>query len=207
MTASCPSPKSTLIADWKTSLLSKVIFFSKIVELDGLNLPTLFNEAEDFTNIGYDSNDFKYSKKINEHGEVLADTFWSPPDPRDMLVRDEHGCLMSVFDVYTVSTIYSPYKLWTEMSAHPTHHRGARPKTTVPTPQVRYACVACSFKDFKTAHSLRRHMIQVHNISCDTLVQGRPFSHIGHVMRRPSTSGKRTEGKQLHASENQKNYR
>jgi len=93
---------------------------------------------------------------------------------------------MSVFDVYTVTTIPSPYRLRTEMSAPSPHHHGARPKTITPTPTIRYACVAYFFEDFKTAHSLRCHMIQVHNIACDTLFQGRPFPHVGHVMKRPN---------------------
>jgi len=76
----------------------------KIIELDGFNLPTLFGESEDLTNITYDSNDFKYSDLFDENGEVYAATLWSSPDHRDMITRDEHGCLMSVFDVYTVST-------------------------------------------------------------------------------------------------------
>jgi len=153
-----------------------------VVESNGFNLPTPFGEAEDFTNIGYDSDDFKYSDLFDENGEVHADTLWSSTDPRDILVRDEHGCLMSVFDVYTVTTENSQYGLLTGMSAPHNHHRGDRPKTTATAPQVKYACVACDFSDFKTAHSLRPHMIQVHNISCDTLVQGRPFPRVGHVM-------------------------
>jgi len=107
-----------------------------VVESDGLNLPTLFNETEDFTNVGYDFNDFKYSDLFDEKGEVYADTLWSSTDPRDILVRDEHGCLMSVFDVYAVTIVPSPYGLLTEMSAHPNHHRGARPKT--PSPRLKY---------------------------------------------------------------------
>jgi len=59
---------------------------NKIVELDGLNSPTLFGESEDFTNSSYDDNDFKYSDIFDEHGEVLADPLWSTPDPRDMFV-------------------------------------------------------------------------------------------------------------------------
>jgi len=157
-----------------------------VVESDGFNLPTLFGEYEDFTNVGYDSNDFKYSDLFDENDEVYVDTLWSSTDPRDFLVRDEHGCLMSVFDVYTVTVVTSPFGPLTEMSAHPNHPRGVRPKTTVATPKVRYACVACEFEDFKTAHSLRRHLIQIPNISCDTLVQGRPFPHVGYVMRKPN---------------------
>jgi len=93
---------------------------------------------------------------------------------------------MSVFDVYTVTVVTSPFGPLTEMSAHPSHPRGARPKTTIATPKVRYACVACEFQDFKTTHSLRRHLIQIHNISCNTLVQGRPFPHLGYMMRKPN---------------------
>jgi len=78
-------------------------------------LPTLFGEAEDFTNLGYDSDGFKYSDLFDENGEVYADTLWSSTDPRDILVLDEHGCLMSVFDVYTVTVVPSPYGLLTEM--------------------------------------------------------------------------------------------
>jgi len=158
----------------------------RAVELDRLNLPTLFGESVDFTNIAYDSDDFKYSDIFGENGEVYADTLWSSPDLGDMLVRDEHGCLISVFDVYTVSIIPSPYGLLTAMSVPPSHHRGAQPKDTVSAPRVRYACVACEFEDFKTAHSLRRHMIQIHNIACDTLVKGRTFAHVGHIMRKPN---------------------
>jgi len=51
---------------------------------------------------------------------------------------------------------------------------------------IKYAYVACDFFDFKIAHSLQRHLIQVHNLLCDTIVQGRSFPHIGHVMRRPN---------------------
>jgi len=29
-------------------------------------------------------------------------------------------------------------------------------------------------------------LIQVHNLSCDTIVQGHTFPHTGHVMRRPN---------------------
>jgi len=158
----------------------------RIIELNGLNLPTHFGEYEDFTNFSYDDNDFKFSNLFDEHVEVLADTFWSSEHPRDLLVRDEHDCLMSVFDVYTVTTSIFLYRLFTEMSSPPPQHCSARPKTTVPGLQVKYACVACNFYDFKTAHSLRRHLIQVHNLSCDTIVQGRPFPHTGHVMRRPN---------------------
>jgi len=42
-----------------------------------------------------------------------------------------------------------------------------------------------------TLHALskilrRRHIIRVHNLACDTLVQGRPFPHVGYTMRRPN---------------------
>jgi len=120
-------------------------------------LPTLFGESEDLTNSSFNENDFKHSDLFDEYGELLADTLWSTSDPRDMLVRDEHGCIMSVFDFYTVTTSPSPYGLLTAMSAPPYQHRGARPKTTVT--QVKYACVACDFSDFMTAHSLWRHLI------------------------------------------------
>jgi len=93
---------------------------------------------------------------------------------------------MSVFDVYTVTVVTFPFGPLTEMSAHPNHPCGARPKTTVATPKVRYACVACGFEDFKMAHSLRQHLIQIHNISCDNLVQVRPFPYVGYVMGRPN---------------------
>jgi len=155
------------------------------VESDGFNLPTLFGEDEDFANIGYDSNDFRYSDLIDENDEVYADTLWSSTDPEDILVRDEFDRLVSVFDVYTVTLVTSPFGLLTEMSVHPTHPQSARPKTTIATPKVRYACVVCHFEDFKTAHSLRRHLIQFHNILCDTIVQGRLFPHVGYMMRRP----------------------
>jgi len=84
-----------------------------------------------------------------------------------------------VFDVYTVSVIPSPYGLLTVMSAPPFQHRGARPKTTGPPSNVKYARMACEFSDFKTANSIRRHMIRVHNLACDTLVQERSFPHVG----------------------------
>jgi len=29
-------------------------------------------------------------------------------------------------------------------------------------------------------------MIRVHNLACDTLVQGRPFPHVGYLMRTPN---------------------
>jgi len=106
--------------------------------------------------------------------------------PRRHDRRDEYGCLMSLFDVYTVSTISSPFGPLTVMSTPPPHHRGARPKTNMATTNVKYACVACTFKDFKTAHSLRRHMIRVDNLACDTLVRGGPFPHVGYVMRKPN---------------------
>jgi len=103
-----------------------------------------------------------------------------------MMTKDQHGCLMYVCDVYTVSTILSPYGTLTVMSVLPPPHRGARPKTTVLASKVRYACVACEFENFKTAHSLRRHMVKMHNLACDTLVQRQPFPHLGYVMRLPN---------------------
>jgi len=30
-------------------------------------------------------------------------------------------------------------------------------------------------------------MIRMHNLACDTLVQGRPFPHVGYAMRHPNT--------------------
>jgi len=123
---------------------------------------------------------------FDENGEVYADTLWSSVDYGAMTVRDEHGCLMPLFDVYTVSIIPSPYGLLTVMSAPPFQRRGARPKTTGPPSNVKYACVACKFSDFKTAYSTRRHMIRVHNLACATLVQGRSFPHVSYVMRRPN---------------------
>jgi len=51
------------------------------------------------------------------------------------------------------------------MSAPPPHHRGARPRDTPHAPRVRYACVACEFEDFQSAHSIRRHMVRIHNLA------------------------------------------
>jgi len=93
---------------------------------------------------------------------------------------------MSLFDVYTVSIVPSVFGLLTVMSAPPSHHRGARPKTIGPPSNLKYACVACQFSNFKTAHSLRRHIFRVQNLACDTLVQRRPFPHVGYVMGRPN---------------------
>jgi len=117
---------------------------------------------------------------------VHAETLWSSVDHGATTVRGGQVCLMSLFDVYTVSILPSPFGPLTVISALPPHHRGARPKTTGPTANVKYACVACAFDEFKTAHSLRQHMIRVHNIACDTLVQGRTFPHVGYHMRRPN---------------------
>jgi len=158
---------------------------TQLCENDGFNLPTLFGEIEDHTKYEFDTDDFKYSDLFDENGEVYADTLWSTVDHGAMTVQGEHGCLMSLFDVYTVSTIPSLYGILTVMSAPPSHHWGARPKITGPPSNVKCACVACEFSDFKTAHSLR-HMIRVHNIACDTLVQGKPFPHVGYVVRRPN---------------------
>jgi len=152
---------------------------TKLCEINGFNLPTFFGESEDLTNYEFDVDDFKYCDLFDENGEVYADTLWSSVDHGTMTTRDGQGCLMSLFDVYTVSILSSPFGPLTVKSALPPHHRGARPKTTGPTTNVKYACVACEFSDFKSAPSLRRHMIRVHNIACDTLVQGRPFPHIG----------------------------
>jgi len=68
-----------------------------VIESDGFDLPTLFGEDEDFNNIGYDSNDFRYSDLFDENDEVYADTQWSSTDPEDILVRDEFDRLVSVF--------------------------------------------------------------------------------------------------------------
>jgi len=155
-------------------------------EINGFNLPTLFGDTEDVTNYELDVDDFKYSDLFDENGEVYADTLWSSVDHGAMTVRNEHRCLMFLFDVYTVSTLSSPFGPLTVMSAPPPHHRGAHPKTTGPPIDISYACVACPIKDFKTAHSLRRHMVRIHNLACDTLVQGRPFPHVGYTMRRPN---------------------
>jgi len=153
----------------------------QLVKFDGLNLPTLFGEVEDHTNYEFDSNDFKYSDLFDENSEVYADTLWSSVDHGDMTARDEHGCLMSIFDVYTVSTLSSPFELLTIMSTPPPQHRGARPKTRTSAPRVKYACVACAFEDFKTAHSLRRHMIRVQTLPV-TLLSRDDHSHMS-VMR------------------------
>jgi len=56
---------------------------------------------------------------------------------------------MSLFDVYTVSTLSSPFGPLTVMSAPPPHRRGAHPKTKRPTVNVNDECVTCPFKDFK----------------------------------------------------------
>jgi len=155
-------------------------------ELDTFNLLTLFGESDDLNDIDNCSDEFKYSYLFDENGEVHADTLWSSPDHGDMLVQNEHGCLMSVFDVYTVPILPSPYGPFATMSAPPPHHRGARTRDTTPAPRVRYACVACEFEDFQSALSFRRHIVHIHNIACDTLIQGRPFPHLGYVMRRPN---------------------
>jgi len=176
----------------KKDYKSKAILFEQSdltpqsVELNGFNLPTLFGESEDHTNYEFDSDDFKYSDFFDENGEVYADTLWSSVDHGDMTAQDEHECLMSVFHVYTVSTLSSPLGPLTAMSTPPPHYRGAHPKTTTSTTSVKHACVACAFEDFKTAHSQRRHMIRVHSLACDTLVQGRLFPHVGYIMRKPN---------------------
>jgi len=156
----------------------------KVTELDTFNLLTLFGETDDSFKIDNDSDDFKYSDLFDENGEIHADTLWYTPDHVNYLVRNEHGCLMSVFDCYTVSVSSSTYRLLTVMSAPPPHHRGARPRDTPPAPRVRYVCVACELEDFQSAHNLHRQMVRIHNIACDTLVQGRPFPHLGYVSKK-----------------------
>jgi len=49
---------------------------------------------------------------------------------------------MSLFDVYTVSTLSSPFGPLTVMSAPPLHYRGARPKTANRQCQLRVCCVS-----------------------------------------------------------------
>jgi len=89
----------------------------QLVELDEFNLLTLFGESKDLTNYEFDVDDFKYYDLFDENGEVYADTLWSSVDHGDMTARDEHGCLMSLYDVYTVSTLSSPFEPLTVMSA------------------------------------------------------------------------------------------
>jgi len=159
---------------------------TQLGEIDGFNLSTLFGETKDLTNYEFDVDDFKYSDIFDKNGEVYAETLWSSVDNRAMTVQNGDGCLVSLFYNYTVSTLSFSFGPLTDKSAPPPHHRGARPKTTRTTVSINYECVACPFKDFKNAHSLRRHMIRVHNLACDTLVQGRPFPHISFNMRRPN---------------------
>jgi len=90
---------------------------SNVTELDTFDLLTIFREPHDLTNSDDDSDEFKYSDLFDENGEIHADTQWSSPDHGDIVVRDEHGCLMSVFDCYAVSIISSPYGPLTVMSA------------------------------------------------------------------------------------------
>jgi len=52
----------------KTTSLEQGDSKSKVFELDGFDLPTLFDEAEDLTHITYDSNDFKCSDLFDENG-------------------------------------------------------------------------------------------------------------------------------------------
>jgi len=122
------SQSHTAWAEWFSSSVSWVRW---------IYLPTLFGESEDHTNYEFDGDDFKYSDFFDENGEVYADTLWSSVDHGDMTARDENGCLMYLFDVYTVSTLSSPFGLLTIMSAPPPHHRGARPKTTMSTASVK----------------------------------------------------------------------
>jgi len=131
-----------------------------------------------------DPDDFKLSDIFDENGEIYTDTLWSSPDYGDVLVRNQHGCLLSVFDCYTVSIIQSEYGRLTVMSSRQPPHRGARPKDTLTVPRLRYACVACQSEDFLSAHSLHCHLVRIHDFGCDTLVNGRPFSHTGYIMRR-----------------------
>jgi len=177
------NPDSTYRSQFRTPAHDPVPQFC---EIDGFNLPTLFGEHEDLTNSEVDVDNFKYSDLFDENGEVYTDTLRSSVDHGDMTVQDGHGCLMSLFDVYTESIIPSLFGSLTVMSALPSHHRRARPKTTGPPSDIKYTCIACAFSDFKTAHSLRRHMIRVHNLACDTLVQGRLFPHVGYAMHRPN---------------------
>jgi len=107
---------------------------TQLCKLDGLNLPTLFGESEDLTNYEFDVDDFNYSDFFDENGEVYADTLWSTVDHGAKTVQGRQGCLMSLFDVYTVSIIPSIFGSLTVMSAPRSHHPGARPKTTGPLP-------------------------------------------------------------------------
>jgi len=152
--------------------------------LDTLNLLTLFGEPDDLALSDIDPDVFKFSDLFNENGEIYDDTMWSSPDHGDVLVKDEHGCLLSVFDCDAVSIIQSEYVPLTVMSSRQPPYRGARPKEPLSVPHIRYSCVACDFEDFQSAHSLRRHLVRIHDLGCDTIVKGRPFPHIGYVRRR-----------------------
>jgi len=79
-------PKKSADCRFEDILSERGDLIPKIIELDGLNLPTLFGKTEDSTNVTYDSDDFKYSDLFDENGDVYADTLWSSPDHGDMLV-------------------------------------------------------------------------------------------------------------------------
>jgi len=104
-----------------------------LCEIYGFNLPTLFGEPEDLTNYEFDVDYFKYFDLFDKKGEVYADTLWSTVDHLTTTIQGGHGCLMFLFDICTVSTLSSPFGILTVMSAPPSHHQGARPKTTGPT--------------------------------------------------------------------------
>jgi len=112
---------------------------TQLYEINGFNLPTFFGESEDLTNYEFDVDDFKYSDLFDKNDEVYADALWSSVDHRATIVKGGQGCLMSLFDVYTVSIISSLFGSLTVMSAPPSHHRGARPETTGPPNNIKYA--------------------------------------------------------------------
>jgi len=114
-------PKEKTVSHLKAITYENDHFNLVVIESDGFKLPTLFGENEDFTNLGYDSNDFRNSDLFDENDEVYADTQWSSADPEDILVRVKFNRLVSVFDVYTVTFVTSPFQPLTEMSAPPTH--------------------------------------------------------------------------------------
>jgi len=163
-----------------------------IVELDTFNLLTLFGEHSGVTLIDNDPDIFKVSDLFNENGKIYDDTLWSSPDHGDVVVRNEHGCLLSVFDCDAVAIIQSEYGPLTVMSACQPPHRGARPTEPLSVPRIRYACIACQFDNFQSAHSLRRHLAKIHDLGCDTLVNGRSFPHVGYVMRRANANERHT---------------
>jgi len=73
------------------------------------------SERGDLALIDNDSNVFKFSDLFNKNGEIYDDTLRASPDHGDVLVRDEHGCLVSVFDCDAVSIIQSEYRPLTMM--------------------------------------------------------------------------------------------